>query len=127
MAKKAAKKTTKQASRRLKGASPVTGVVPPPEHRFKPGQSGNPKGLPKGTVKITDRLRKVFEQDEGRVADALVSVITKAALRGDHKFITTIIDRLDGPLRQESLVNIGSSVKLIHAEDEALLDPKEKG
>lgn len=28
------------------GASPISGVVPPVEHRWKPGQSGNPEGRP---------------------------------------------------------------------------------
>lgn len=28
------------------------------KHRFKPGESGNPKGRPKGTVSITSEIKK---------------------------------------------------------------------
>jgi hypothetical protein len=31
---------------------------PPPEHQFKPGQSGNPKGRPKGTGNIYKLIAK---------------------------------------------------------------------
>lgn len=71
---------------------------PPEEHRFKPGQSGNPKGRPKGTS-ITARLRKVVEEDDaGKVADALVKSAIDAAKTGDFRFWKEIVDRLDGPI-----------------------------
>jgi len=35
------------------GASPRSGVVPPAEHRFKPGQSGNPGGHGKGFIPLS--------------------------------------------------------------------------
>ncbi|MFC1766588.1 hypothetical protein ACFL6U_31485 [Planctomycetota bacterium] len=37
------KSKEQQPARQAKGASPRSGVVPLPEHQFKPGQSGNPK------------------------------------------------------------------------------------
>jgi hypothetical protein len=57
-----AKKTTKQsANNRLKGASPISGVVPPVEHRFKPGNPGKPKGA---SSKHTPEqvLRRILEK-----------------------------------------------------------------
>lgn len=45
---KAPKAKQKVASEQAKIVpSPVNGVVPPVEHRFKPGQSGNPGGRPR--------------------------------------------------------------------------------
>jgi len=45
---------------------------------------------------LTARLRRVVEAEDGRVADALIQVAAQQALRGDHRFWTSIIDRLDG-------------------------------
>lgn len=35
------------------------GVVPPPEHRWRPGRSGNPSGRPKGYVDVATALVRV--------------------------------------------------------------------
>jgi hypothetical protein len=64
---------------------------------FKPGQSGNPAGKPKGTA-LTDRLRKIVEQNEGEVAEALIKAAVKAALKGDFRFWQEIMNRMDGPI-----------------------------
>lgn len=40
------------------GASPLNGQVPPVEHRFKPGQSGNPKGSKKGQLNLKTILSR---------------------------------------------------------------------
>lgn len=68
---------------------------------WKPGESGNPKGRPKGRS-ITDRLRQIVEQDDGKVADALAKAATKAALKGDFRFWQEILNRLEGavPVKQ---------------------------
>lgn len=64
--------------------------------RFKKGQSGNPKGREKG-FGITDRLRKIVEQDkDGTLAEALANAATEAALAGDFRFWNAIVERLDG-------------------------------
>lgn len=81
-----------------------TGNLRPP---WQPGESGNPKGRPKGTS-ITDRLRKIVERDDGKVADALAQAAAKAALKGDFRFWNAILDRLEGPVPQ----------RLHHGEDE---------
>jgi hypothetical protein len=38
------------------GASPLTGVVPPAHYRWKPGQSGNPKGRPRAGASIREYI-----------------------------------------------------------------------
>jgi hypothetical protein len=99
-------------------ASPINGVPPPREYRWKPGQSGNPSGMPKGARSVTDRLRRlVIEDDDGKIADAIARAITKAALKGDHKFVTTILDRLDGPVVQKMQADVTQHLKTIPQDD----------
>jgi hypothetical protein len=78
------------------------GGVPPAEHRFQPGQSGNPGGRPKGRS-LTDRLRAAVEQAElsGRtlprpIADLLIDAMLTRALKGDSAMIREVLDRIDG-------------------------------
>lgn len=67
---------------------------PSPATRWKPGQSGNPRGpTPKGE-RLTDFLRAALEIN-GRRAK-LADVVAKRALQGDIKFIELIFDRIDG-------------------------------
>lgn len=95
----AKKKPQNQAKKTLPGASPISGIPPPVHTRWKPGQSGNPGGRPKGKSP-TAELRRIFAENDGQASIALARVIAGKALRGDHKFITTILDRLDGPIKQ---------------------------
>lgn len=98
--------------------------VPPQlrDHVFRPGQSGNPKGRPRGNT-ITERLRKVVEQDDdGRIADELVKAATEAAKAGDFRFWNAIVERLDGKVsdkRQDddsdSQLDDGSSTPAVDA------------
>ena len=93
--------------------------VPPAAFRFKPGQSGNPSGMPKNFRRPTDALRQLvgirgdsveevvtrFRTARGREmrgADHLaVTAFTKAcdpgSRNGDAMF-REILDRLDGPI-----------------------------
>lgn len=64
-------------------------------HRFKPGQSGNPKGRPKGSS-ITPRLKRIVEENDGEIADALVKSAIKNALKGDFRFWNAIMERVEG-------------------------------
>lgn len=70
---------------------------PPVETRFKPGQSGNPGGRPKG-VSLTALLREAMEQPDGEttVAQELVNMAIREAKAGNFQFFKEVLDRVDG-------------------------------
>jgi Family of unknown function (DUF5681) len=72
---------------------------PPVEHRFQPGQSGNPSGRPKGarrfTADLLDELAEIVAVNDGEPAvtkqRAIVRVLIGKALKGDAHAIATVI------------------------------------
>ena len=69
--------------------------------QWKKGQSGNPKGRPKGTVGLNTRIRQLLlEERNGKVvADVLVEQLVRAALADPQKmwgFIKEFMDRDEG-------------------------------
>jgi hypothetical protein len=68
-------------------------------HRFKPGQSGNPKGRPKGARTIGSAVRAIlatrFSKNQ-TVAEAIVEGVKTKALRGDIAAATFLADRSEG-------------------------------
>lgn len=75
---------------------------PPKRSQFKKGQSGNPRGRPKGSRNITTLLeealfRKVSIKDERGArkitfAEALMQKVTVDALKGDPRALAKVID-----------------------------------
>jgi hypothetical protein len=75
--------------------------------RFVVGNAGGP-GRPKGSKGFSikaalDRaIEESFREDDGRsILDALARTAIKAAADGDFRFWKEIIDRFDGPIRQQ--------------------------
>jgi hypothetical protein len=119
--------------------------VPPAAFRFKPGQSGNPSGLPKGFRRPTDALRHLvgihgadveevvrrFRAARGRAlcgADHLaVTAFTKAcdpeARSGDAAF-REILDRLEGPVMKSLKVESEEKLTVCLVSLDAMLDGK---
>jgi hypothetical protein len=73
--------------------------------RFRKGQSGNPKGRPKGSLNASTLLKDMFNttvpvrEGEKRQfmtrADAMIRGTMANALRGDARSLTTIMDLLE--------------------------------
>jgi hypothetical protein len=107
----AKKKAKKQATNKRAGRG---GVVPPVEHQFKPGHSGNPKGRPPGKS-LTARLRKILDREvSGRkIADLLMEEMAKSALKGDFRFMQEIFNRIDGKVPDKVVGDDDGPVEIV--------------
>ena len=100
---------------------------PPVAHRFKPGQSGNPKGRPKRTrplAKVVDDVmgHKVAVTINGHkrkvpVSEAMLMRLREKALGGDLKAIKLLLDlsAAYAPRTDEAMVD----QQLLSEEDRA--------
>lgn len=86
-------------------ANDNAGYGKPPEHsRFKPGQSGNPKGRPKGKISLAQLFQKQLEgkmvvtiggrQKTMSRREALIMSIVSDALKGKDKIRKQVLDLL---------------------------------
>ncbi|MGY4334515.1 hypothetical protein ACVWWG_008932 [Bradyrhizobium sp. LB7.2] len=76
---------------------------PPPEHQFKPGQSGNKKGRPKGSKneatiinKLLNRTIHIRENGRARKITVLEGILTQFAndaLKGKDKSAAFLLNR----------------------------------
>lgn len=102
---------------------------PPPETQFKPGQSGNPKGRPKGSrnlkTDLQDELNERIIIKENKIPIKLskqrviVKSLVTSALNGDHKAMAKALDlmlRLSGMDNEEE-----RSAEEVSVEDEAVI------
>ena len=108
------------------------GYCKPPKHsRFKPGQSGNPQGRPRGQrnfgTAVRDAANRKITMREGERTrnvskmDGIIEVTLNKALQGDFKAVAAFIQfaRCAG-LTDEKVEP--SSTKSISEEDEAIVD-----
>lgn len=70
---------------------------PPKETRWKPGQSGNPDGKPKGTKHLSTHIKEMLEDDnfelklkdgsilKGRPVEAIIKTAVAKAVSGDMR------------------------------------------
>jgi hypothetical protein len=74
---------------------------PPAEHRFKPGQSGNPGGRPKGES-ITSSLRKILEKEHNgkQIMELVAERLVKEALSGKFPFVKELLERTEGKVKE---------------------------
>ena len=119
--------------------------VPPAAFRFKPGQSGNPSGMPKNFRRPTDALRQLVGIRGGSVKEVVTRFRTARGrdMRGaDHLAVTAftkacdaesrngdamfreILDRLDGPIVRNLKVESEEKLTINVIPLDALLDGK---
>lgn len=67
-------------------------------NKFKPGESGNPDGRPKGSKDKRTQYRELFEPH----ADDLIQKAIDLALDGDTTCLKMCIDRLVSPFRAKN-------------------------
>lgn len=100
---------------------------PPQASQFKPGQSGNPRGRPKGVRSEDDILakllnRKIPIQDHGRVRqvsvmEAVYVRVAQNALKGDLKAATFLMNRKAAVAQGR-----GGETPEMNEDDRAVLD-----
>ncbi len=86
---------------------------PPRQHRFKPGQSGNPKGRKKGSISLEDvilkellskvKIREGDKEHKVTKISALIKSRTNTALKGDrHAYadVMKLFERADIDLQK---------------------------
>jgi len=106
------------------------GYRKPPAHtRFKPGQSGNPKGRPKGTknlvTDLSEELReKIIVTEGGKSREttkqrAIVKTAVARALKGDMRAITVLIKQIEG---MEQTTDNETQNELLSRDDEQILE-----
>jgi phage gp16-like protein len=74
------------------------------KHMWKPGQSGNPGGRPKG-ASLTNRLRKALDANDGQLAEVVVKVLLREAAKGKYQHLREVLDRVDGKVVQKVELN----------------------
>jgi hypothetical protein len=92
------------------------GFGKPPKHtQFRKGQSGNPKGRPKGSKNISVRFRKILEEKvivktkggtrSMAMFDALLMQLVNKAMSGDMKSLQEVIRLIEKLQEQEPYLN----------------------
>lgn len=102
----------------------------PPEHtKFKPGQTGNPKGRPKKLPEIDILLADVLgsEDENGELSEAkeILKSLVKQAKKGNVNAATAILNRAYGmPLQrtENTNKNINTESQILTAEQIASID-----
>jgi hypothetical protein len=77
---------------------------PSPSTRFRPGQSGNPKGRPSRppfSSRLLDllqngRLADLEPKETDSLIDIIAKLVVKRVIEGDPRFLKILLDRLDG-------------------------------
>jgi hypothetical protein len=117
---------------------------PPKEHQFQKGQSGNPKGRPKGTrnlkTDLADELAEciLIREGERRIKvskqRALIKSLTAKALQGDTRAATLLLNMvwktMEATPPETTVVDLSAEDLAIlesFADRQASKQPQQKG
>ena len=89
------------------------------EHLFKPGQSGNPKGRPRGTK---NKMKALAEGLIGTNASKIVRKVIQMALEGDQACLKMCMDRIIPAQRAIDIEKTESKNQTINITVEAMSD-----
>lgn len=91
---------------------------------LRPGKNGGSlnagpgPGRPKGSVSITNELKKVLAEDGN--AEKVARALVIHAVKGNAAAIKAVLDRVDGPVKLEIDANISKRVDLSRLTDDEL-------
>jgi len=80
--------------------------------RWLAGQSGNPKGRPKGQLSLTDELRR-YLQDNPEELKAIVMAFIALLKRGNVQAFQELLNRIDGRVSERHELEAKIPVTLI--------------
>jgi len=88
-----------------------TGAIRDEKGKFLKGQSGNPKGKPKGAISIVAKLKEKLEEvppdQQKTYLELIVDILIEKAIdRKDKDVLRDIIDRIDGKPKQTTDLNV---------------------
>ena len=107
---------------------------------FKPGQSGNPAGRPKGIPNAATRYKRFLEltekvknpvtgiEEKMTVAEVMDLMVIAKARKGDLAAYKEILDRLEGKATETVKMNTQTNMQVImhdQARDESAFNKKE--
>jgi len=91
--------------------------IPPVEHQFKPGQSGNPKGRPPKLPKLDELLADIMgEEKDGQTAtEAILKRIRLQATQGNLKAAEMLLERAYGKPKQP--VELSGGIQIVYPSE----------
>lgn len=105
---------------------------PPAASRFKPGQSGNPKGRPKGSLNLkTDLFNELSEKIQIREGQrslkvskqrAMLKSLVAKALKGDPRAANVILMLVDKLFATDAAAIAAEEIPALAPDDQAILD-----
>ena len=117
-------KLGKQQPAKQAKVSPVSGIAPPEEHQFKPGQSGNPAGPPKRRTQLWVYICTYMEMTDAEIKKLKRAEMTQAqqsALKlvrqakagkycGSERLARYIVDREEGKATEHLVIDQDNSL-----------------
>lgn len=92
--------------------------------RYLPGHSGNPRGMPPGTLSLVGILRKQLSEHP-EDAKAIIASLIAMGKGYEIKAIKELFNRIDGKAVETHRIDMEMPVKLVFVPAKALLDADE--